>query len=106
VTENETWNITESAPLTPDKWSHVAGVYDGAHVSFYLNGELVGTPLAASGRIMPSHRPLQIGHDVSNPERYFHGLIDEARVYATALSPAQIQAIYKGGSAGNRRSAR
>jgi hypothetical protein len=106
VDENETWNITGSAPLTPDKWSHVAGVYDGAHVSFYLNGELVGTPLAASGRIMPSHRPLQIGHDASNPERYFHGLIDEARVYNTALSAAQIQAIYKGGSPGNRRSAR
>ena len=106
VDENETWNITESAPLTPDKWSHVAGVYDGAHVSFYLNGELVGTPLAASGRIMPSHRPLQIGHDTSNPERYFHGLIDEARVYNTALSAAQIQAIYKGGSTGKRRSTR
>ena len=106
VTENETWNITESAPLTPDKWSHVAGVYDGAHVSFYLNGELVGTPLAASGRIMPSHRPLQIGHDASNPERYFHGLIDEARVYNIALSAAQIQAIYKGGSTGKRRSTR
>ena len=106
VAENETWNITESAPLAPDKWSHVAGVYDGTHVSFYFNGELVGAPLSASGRIMPSHRPLQIGHDASNPERYFHGLIDEARVYNTALSAAQIQASYKGGSAGKRRPAR
>jgi hypothetical protein len=103
---NLSWNLTDSAPLAADKWSHVAGVYDGAHVSFYLNGELVGTPIAMSGRIVSSPRHLQIGHDPSNAERYFNGLIDEASVYSTALTAKQIQAIYKAGSGGKRRPAR
>jgi len=97
---NDSWNLTGSAPLPADKWSHVAGVYDCAQVSFYLNGELVGTPLKASGRIVPSHLPLQIGHDAANPDRYFNGLIDEASVYNTALNAEQIRAIYNAGSAG------
>ena len=99
---NQSWNLTDSAPLSPNKWSHVAGVYDGERVSFYVNGELVGTPLAVSGRIVPSGHHLQIGHDPSSPERYFNGLIDEASVYNTALSAEQIRAIYKVGSAGKR----
>ena len=103
---NQSWNLTDSAPLSPNKWSHVAGVYDGERVSFYVNGELVGTPLAVSGRIVPSGHHLQIGHDPSSPERYFNGLIDEASVYNTALSAEQIRAIYKAGSAGKRRPTR
>jgi serine/threonine protein kinase len=103
VDDNESWNNSDSAPLTPDTWSHVAGVYDGACVSLYLNGELVGPPLAAPGRIVPSHLPLQIGHDASNPERYFHGLIDEASVYNTALTAEQIRAIYRAGNNGKRK---
>jgi hypothetical protein len=87
-----------SVPLS--EWSHIAGVYDGAHLSIYLNGVLVGTPVSASGAIMSSGNDLQIGHDPSNPSWYFGGLIDEASIYNTALSAAQIQAIYNAGSAG------
>jgi hypothetical protein len=94
------WTPTDSAPLRPNRWSHVAGVYDGASVSFYLNGVLVGTPTAAPGHIVPSGNSLQVGHDPSCPERYFNGLIDEPSIYNTALSAAQIQAIYEAGVAG------
>ena len=65
-----------------------------------LNGELVGTSLKATGQIVPSHLPLQIGHDAANPDRYFNGLIDEASVYNTALNAEQIRAIHNAGSAG------
>jgi hypothetical protein len=94
------WAASDSAPLRPSRWSHLAGVYDGSTLSFYLNGVLVGTPTAAPGHLVPSGNNLQIGHDPSNRDRYFNGLIDEASVYSTALSAAQIQAIYEAGVAG------
>jgi hypothetical protein len=100
---DEDWRLSDSAALLPDEWSHVAGVYDGTCVSFYLNGEPVGTPVAGSGPIVPSQVQLHIGHDASNPERYFNGLIDEASVYDSALTAAQVRAIYQAGSAGKPR---
>ena len=94
------WIPSQSAALPANRWSHVAGVYDGTGLSFYLNGTAVGTPVAVSGAIVPSANNLQIGHDPSNGDRYFNGLIDEPGVYNTALSQAQIQAIYDAGIAG------
>ena len=94
------WRYAPSAPLYPNQWSHVVGVFNGTNAAIYLNGALVGTPTAASGQIVPSGNNLQIGHDPSMSTRYFNGLIDEASVYSTALSAAQIQAIYLAGMSG------
>jgi hypothetical protein len=95
------WLATDPAPVPFSQWSHVAGVYDGTNVSIYVNGLLVSRKLGAHpAPIVPSANHLQLGHDPSNPSRYFNGLIDEASIYRTALSSAQIQAIYAAGSAG------
>jgi hypothetical protein len=94
------WRYAPSAPLYPNQWSHVVGVFNGTNVAIYLNGALVGTPTAASGQIVPSGNNLQIGHDPITTSRYFNGLIDEASVYNTALSATQIQAIYLAGMSG------
>jgi hypothetical protein len=94
------WVGSAYASLPLNQWSHLAGVYDGTNISIYLNGVLAGTPVHAPGQVVPSGNDLQIGHDPSNPTGYFSGLIDEASVYNTALSAAQIQAIYNAGSAG------
>jgi hypothetical protein len=94
------WVATAPAPVPMSQWSHVAGVYDGMNISIYVNGVLVGTPVAGPGQIVPSGNNLQIGHDPSNASRYFNGLVDEASVYSTALSAAQIQAIYIAGAGG------
>jgi len=44
------WSVTGDVPIAMNQWSHVAGVYDGTNICFYLNGALVGTSavLAAS----------------------------------------------------------
>jgi Concanavalin A-like lectin/glucanases superfamily/Immunoglobulin domain/Bacterial Ig domain len=97
---NGTWVPTGYAPFPLDQWVHVAGVYDGTNVSIYLNGVRVGAPVSAPGTITPASNDLNIGHDPAVPSRYFNGLIDEASVYNTALSAAQIKAIYNAGSAG------
>ena len=63
--------------------------YDGANVRLYVNGTLVATT-PKTGAITTSTNPLQIGGD-SLYSQYFNGLIDEVRVYNTALTAAQIQ---------------
>jgi len=63
--------------------------YDGSAVRLYVNGTLISSA-PASGTIASSTNPLQIGGD-SIYGQYFNGLIDEVRVYNTALTQAQIQ---------------
>ncbi len=55
----------------------------------YVNGTQVSS-LAATGAIASSTNPLTIGSDPIYGQ-YFSGLIDDVRVYNTALTQAQIQ---------------
>ena len=64
-------------------------VSTAATLRFYVNGTQVSS-VARTGSILTSTNPLQIGSD-SIYGQYFNGLIDEVRIYNTALSAAQIQ---------------
>jgi phosphatidylinositol-3-phosphatase len=75
--------------LTANVWTHLAETYDGATVRLFVNGVQVASK-AESGLLATSSNPLQIGGD-SLYGQWFSGLIDEVRVYNTALSAAQIQ---------------
>ncbi|MEU4407902.1 LamG domain-containing protein [Streptosporangium sp. NPDC023963] len=84
VASNTTLN---RPPLPLNTWVHLAGTFDGDVIRLYVNG----TPVAESyPRVGPVRAdvfgPLLIGHSG------FTGLIDEVRVYTTALTAAQIQA--------------
>ena len=96
-------------PLISGEWYHVAGVYDGVDVKFYVNGQLVVDPPPQTGNIAPMLETsfLAIGSEdgrTNEPDlignRYFHGLIDEVDLYNRSLSESEIQAIYNAGSAG------
>jgi hypothetical protein len=97
---NGGWVTTAPAPVSLNQWTHVAGVYDGTNLYTYVNGALAAGPVHVPGTIGSSGNDLNIGHDASNPSRYFNGLIDEASVYSNALSAAQILSIYNAYSAG------
>ena len=81
--------VLGTAQLAAGTWVHLAETYDGTALRFYLNGTLVSS-LARTGSILTSTNALQIGSD-SLYGQYFNGLIDEVRIYNTALSAAQIQ---------------
>ena len=76
--------------LAANTWSHIAGTYDGATVKLYVNGVLAGSQ-AVTGNILTSTGALRIGGNAVWGE-YFAGLIDEVRIYNTALTQTQIQA--------------
>ena len=75
--------------LPTNSWSYLAATYDGTTLRLYVNGTLAASQ-AASGAITSSTNQLQIGSD-SIYGQYFNGLIDQVRIYNTALSAAQIQ---------------
>lgn len=101
------WNSAGNnyfAPSTTDiplnTWTHVAGVYDGAEIRIYINGNQDGVPVAAVGSIRSISDNLQIGDDLWNPS--FNGRIDELSIYDRALTDQEIQSIFAAGSAGKK----
>jgi glucose/arabinose dehydrogenase/PKD repeat protein len=78
-----------SAALATGAWTHLAGSYDGSTVRLYVNGTQAATA-TASGPMTVSTGPLDLGGNGIWGE-WFAGLIDDARVYNRALSPAEIQ---------------
>jgi hypothetical protein len=70
------------APLASERWQHLAGVYDGARVALYVEGEL-RAEAPASGARTPNRLPLVVGGDVDaagRPTAVFHGALDELRL--------------------------
>ncbi len=78
-----------TAALPANTWSYLAETYDGVTLRLYVNGTQVAST-AHTGAISTSTNPLQIGGD-SIYGQYFAGMIDEVRVYNTALTATQIQ---------------
>ena len=84
--------IGNVAPLQ-GQWQHVAGVYDGATLKIYVNGQLAGS-VAKTGNIVARTNAmrLNIGRWAfnSNNFRGFNGSIDEVRIYNVALTDVEV----------------
>ncbi|MHC4608626.1 MAG: LamG domain-containing protein, partial [Planctomycetota bacterium] len=80
-----------------NRWCHVAGVFDGAAqtVKLYIDGAVVEEGTVGFGTLHDSSAPFAIGmnYDSGAPIQPFEGLVDEARVYAKALSRDEIRAL-------------
>src|ERR1039458_325404 len=92
------------------EWHHIAGVYDGAKVQLYLDGQALGNPAPATGRVSPmlANSFVAIGSSdgrtvcssVCIGTRYFKGLMDEVDFFNRALSASEIAALYSAGVSG------
>src|SRR4029077_18260154 len=78
-----------AANLVANRWTHLAVTYNGSDLSLYVNGTLVSTAVR-KGEIATSGNPLTIGSDPVYGQ-YFKGLIDDIRIYDTALTRVQIR---------------
>jgi len=100
VTGGPPWHYV-NGEMTVDagEWHHVCGTYDGAYIRLYIDG--VEDPasraiVAYSGRITSNDSDVCIGENSERPGRYWHGLMDDVRIYSYALSQPEIKAIVDG----------
>jgi hypothetical protein len=94
-----TWDsgefVSGSSVLQTGVWYHVAGVYDGAALSFYQNGALVATS-AAVHAIPTNGVAIRVGQSACFSGEYLNGRADDVRVYRRALTSNEIYSIYLG----------
>jgi len=83
--------------MPTNAWTFIAGVYNGAPLTLYVNGEVAGTfgnvgiPLVSlSGRLCIGASQNIISDYVTG---YANGDFDEVRLYASALSAPHIRAV-------------
>ena len=88
-------SVTISKSLRLGEWQHVAYSSDGATIKVYINGECVGTRQCQCGAIANSD-DLQIGCDPFGGIEYFHGSMDDLRIYSRALSADEVKLLYDG----------
>lgn len=71
-------------------WQHVAGVYDGSTIKFYVNGVLVATSTA--GTPATSTGLLCIGETANSGwgDRSFNGGIDEVKIWKKAFTSTEL----------------
>ncbi|MBQ9118040.1 MAG: GH32 C-terminal domain-containing protein [Clostridia bacterium] len=88
------------------EWSNVAVTYDGdeGYIGLFYNGEMAYEaliPELVSTRIIGTEEPLYVGkyatpiYEFGVERQMVSGLLDEVRVYNTALSPKQLKTAYE-----------
>lgn len=79
-----------------DTWQHVTLVYKEGNIKTYYNGELEYTQDSQGAtQTSSSSNIFSIGGKIKTgfPSNYFHGWIDEVRVFDVALTDTQLQQI-------------
>jgi hypothetical protein len=75
--------------LALNQWSHLAVVFDGSQVQYFVNGILLTTaPLPAT--IVARGNSLHLGAD-NSVWQFFNGSLDEVRIYNSALTVQEVQ---------------
>ncbi len=77
------------------KWHFIAVTFNGTTMRFYLDGELDGKR-TISGPLCTNNEPLYIGVDFPGGDEYWHGLIDEVRIWNKPLEEDDIDDAMRG----------
>lgn len=84
--------ITSAMPA--GRWVHLAGVWDGANKTLFLDGNAAARYTSAAVVVRDSH-PLLIGADENFTvvDLFWRGLVDELQIYGRALSDDEVRAL-------------
>jgi hypothetical protein len=76
-----------------NEWVHVTAVRNnGTSVEWYRNGELFQTKSWNGGQPVAGNNDVEIGYGYVNA---FNGILDDFRIYASALSDDEVKEIYE-----------
>ncbi|MCZ7357299.1 MAG: PKD domain-containing protein [Candidatus Methanoperedens sp.] len=86
--------LTPFPVLTANEWNYISATYDGTYRRLYLNGEEIAMDIPIIPNIRVSN--LYVGNaDSSLQNNKFKGVIDEVRIYNSALSADEVKAEYE-----------
>jgi hypothetical protein len=86
--------IESPAKLQVGMWSHIAATKTEGAAYLFLNGRQVGeVTLANAPPMLGRVGPYNLGWSAATPSP-FAGLLDEVTIWARALSPSEIAALY------------
>jgi hypothetical protein len=93
-----TWQSPSS--LNQNQWYHVAATYDATTkaMDLYVDGQLVATATQRYGFNTPTIATLTIGASGAGNDEFFNGLIDDVRVFRTALSEEDVLTLAGAGA--------
>jgi hypothetical protein len=77
-----------TATMILEEWTHVAVTYSNPDLTLYINGN--GETFSPGYTLGTINEPLILGCDFPGGDEYFHGLLDEVRIYDRVLSEAEI----------------
>jgi len=92
---HEGWDWSSSAGISAGNWYHVAWVLESNTMYYYVNGQPQGSVSNWTYPDDPNDNTY-VGSWYRWSTSYdFNGLIDDVRIYGQALSPDEINAIYR-----------
>jgi hypothetical protein len=86
----------QPALLTDLQWHHVAGTFDGEKMRVYLDGAEIGSKRKPGRILSGGGADAFIGSSGGRGE-FFHGLMDDLRIFNVALTGDQIIGLYEEG---------
>lgn len=93
-------NIKSDEDVPVGEWIHLAGTYDNATFKLYVNGRLVKSAAYTIPFKFADQNPLLIGGNTNTQGKqwldFFHGRIDDVRLFNRGLSEKEITALFAG----------
>ncbi len=90
---NTTTSTTIATPdgfIVPGSWAHVAVTFDRPQLTFYVNGELIGTASHDADLACSPDHGLTLGHANLTDDGFMTGFFDDLRIYGLALTSTRI----------------
>ena len=100
ITDTGHFGAWGNKDIKPGEWHFLTGVYDGSLLRLYVDGLLIAENSEASGTIIDSSAPLQVGTLQPSGRGQFEGTIDEVTVLNGALTETEVRALHNRGRAG------
>jgi len=90
-----------AARLCDGGWHHVAAVDDGGATHLYLDGVWLASGPTFAQPWDLDNAYIGVGGIIFATSGWFHGALDEARIWRRALGPAEVRALAAGGPLAN-----
>lgn len=91
-------NVLAGSALSASGWHHIAATWDGTTITLYVDGVSQGTQALAGPMAAGAASGVSIGYNATYNGDFFGGLLAEWTVFPSALSGAQVTALYAAAS--------